>query len=59
MSEDVLTAPPDMPVTEAVALLLRQGRKRLVVVDSDGRAVGLVDRQTLLAASINWKDEGG
>lgn len=58
MSEDVLTAPPDMPVTEAVALLLRQGRKRLVVVDSDGRAVGLVDRQTLLAASINWKDEG-
>ncbi len=53
MSEAVLTAPPDLPVTEAVALLLRQGRKRLVVVDSDGRAVGLVDRQTLLAASIN------
>ncbi len=53
MSEKVLTAPPDTGVAEAVALMLREGRKRLVVVDETGRATGIVDRQTLLAASLS------
>lgn len=53
MSEKVLTAPPDTGVVQAVALMLREGRKRLVVIDEKGQAIGIVDRQTLLAASLS------
>lgn len=52
MSERVLTAPPDMTLPDAMALMLREGRKRIVVVDGDGHAVGIVSRQTLLAATL-------
>ena len=52
MSKDVLTAAPELSVVEAVALLLREKRKRLVVVDAQKHAVGVVDRQTLMAASL-------
>ena len=52
MSEQVLTAPPDMPIADAIALMLREGRKRIVVTGADGRPLGLVDRQALLAASF-------
>ncbi|GIV81270.1 MAG: hypothetical protein KatS3mg051_0624 [Anaerolineae bacterium] len=52
MSEHALTAPPEMTVTEGIALMLREGRKRIVVTDADGRPLGLVDRQALLAASF-------
>jgi len=53
MSERVVTAPPQMTVVEAISLLLHEGRKRLIVVNDEGQAVGLIDRQTLLAASIS------
>lgn len=52
MSEHVLSAPPEITVTEAVTLMLREGRKRIVVVDAAGHPIGIVDRQTLLAASL-------
>jgi CBS domain-containing protein len=52
MSENVLSAPPDTPVIDAISLMLQQGRKRLVVVNEQGYALGIVDRQMLLAASI-------
>lgn len=52
MSEQVLSAPPETTIPDAIALMLREGRKRIVVVDADGRPTGLVDRQTLLAASF-------
>lgn len=52
MSEKVLTASPETPVIEAVNLMLREGRKRLVVIDENGRPIGMVDRQALLAASL-------
>jgi CBS domain-containing protein len=52
MSERVLSAPAETTVAEAIALMLREGRKRLVVVDEQGRPIGIVDRQTLLAASL-------
>lgn len=52
MTEQVLTAPPDMSLPDAIALMLREGRKRIVVVDEGGRAVGVVDRQTLLTATL-------
>lgn len=52
MSREVLSAPQEMTVPEAVALMLREGRKRVVVVDSAGHPIGIVDRQTLLAGSL-------
>ena len=56
MSKDVLTTPLETSVVEAVALLLRENRKALVVVDAHNHAVGIVGRQTLMAASLgsNW-----
>lgn len=52
MSEHVLSAPPETSVPDAIALMLREGRKRIVVVDQTGRPIGIVDRQALLAASL-------
>lgn len=48
MSPGPLTARPDLPVIEAVRLLLAESRKWLVVVDEDERPLGLVDRRILL-----------
>ncbi|NWG35472.1 MAG: DUF190 domain-containing protein [Chloroflexi bacterium] len=53
MSREVLSAPPDTPLTEAVHLMLSQKRKWLVVVNAEGKAVGLVDRQALLKAVMH------
>lgn len=52
MSEQVLTAPQEMTVPEAITLMLREGRKRIVVVDEAKHPIGIVDRQTLLATSL-------
>jgi len=52
MSEQVLSAPPETTIPDAITLMLREGRKRIVVVDAEQHPVGLVDRQTLLAASL-------
>lgn len=52
MSQKVLAIPPDTSITEAINLMLHEGRKRLVVVDSDGHPLGIVDRQMLMAASL-------
>lgn len=50
MSPGVLTATPDTPLVEAVMQMFSQQRKWLVVVDQQGKTVGLVDRQILLRA---------
>lgn len=52
MSEKVLTATKDTTLVEAINLMLHEGRKRLVVVDEHEHPLGIVDRQTLLAASL-------
>ena len=52
MSGHVLSAPSETSVPEAIALMLREGRKRIVVVDNVGHPIGVVGRQTLLAASL-------
>lgn len=52
MSEQVLSAPPETTIPDAITLMLREGRKRIVVVDAEQHPIGLVDRQTLLAASL-------
>jgi len=50
MSPGPLTAPPDMDLAEAVKRMLVESRKWLVVVDDQGKPLGLVDRQILLEA---------
>jgi CBS domain-containing protein len=53
MSGVVLSASPATPLTEATQIMLSQKRKWMVVVDSDGKAIGLVDRQVLLKAMLH------
>ncbi len=50
MSPGPLTASPDLSIVNAIKLMLSQSRKWLVVVDENGRPLGLVDRQILLEA---------
>ena len=53
MSRDVLNATPETSLTEAAHLMLSQKRKWMIVVNSDGKAVGLVDRQVLFKAIMH------
>lgn len=53
MSPGVLTANVDNSVPEAIKKMLAEGRKWLVVVDSEGRPLGLIDRQILLRAVLH------
>ncbi len=50
MSPGVLTADAQTPLVEAAQRMLQEQRKWLVVVDENGKALGLVDRQILLKA---------
>jgi len=50
MSPGVLTAPANLPLQEAVHLMMSSKRKWLVVVDENEHPLGLVDRQILLRA---------
>jgi predicted transcriptional regulator len=43
----------DMPVVIAVHSMLAEGWKWLVVLDADGRPIGLLDRQLLLEAAAS------
>lgn len=53
MSPGVLTVRPDTALVEAAQKMLSPQRKWLVVVDADGKAVGLVDRQVLLKSLMH------
>jgi CBS domain-containing protein len=50
MSRVVLSASPDTTLTEAAHSMLANKRKWMVVVDAQGKAIGLVDRQILFRA---------
>jgi CBS domain-containing protein len=50
MSPEPLQAAPDLPIVDAVKLLLGASRKWLLVVDARKIPLGLVDRQALLLA---------
>lgn len=50
MSPEVLSVPPEMPLTEATQKMLALARKWLIVTEEGGKPIGLVDRQTLLLA---------
>jgi CBS domain-containing protein len=48
MHTDVPTAPAEMPLGEAIALMLPGAHKVIAVVDGDRRLVGIVDRADIL-----------
>ncbi|WP_243360988.1 diguanylate cyclase domain-containing protein [Fundidesulfovibrio terrae] len=48
MTSPVLTAPEDMPIHQAFSLLLSEGIRHLVVVDSCGRAMGMVTQTNMI-----------
>ena len=50
MSPNPLCAAPNLPIPEAIRLMLKSARKWLVVIDENEKPLGLVDRQTLLIA---------
>ncbi len=50
MSSNPLTGSPDMPLVDAIKIMLADARKWLVVVDEKSKPLGLVDRQILLEA---------
>lgn len=50
MSPSVLSSNENTPIVDAARQMLTHHRKWLVVVDRDGKARGLVDRQILLKA---------
>jgi CBS domain-containing protein len=52
MSEGVLSGPPETPLATAVSQMLERQTKRFVVVDDEGRPLGLIDRQTALRALL-------
>ncbi len=51
MTQPVITAPPDMPIQEALNLMRDKGIRRLPVVNSKGRLRGIVSDRDLLHAS--------
>lgn len=52
MSEGAETIPGDLPVTAAIRQMVTTSHKWLVVVDVEGKPVGLVDREIALEALI-------
>ncbi len=51
MTHPVITAHPDLPIQDALALMRQENIRRLPVVDSRGRLVGMVSDRDLLHAS--------
>lgn len=57
MSAPAIMAGPETPLPQAAALLARHGVKRLPVVDTAGRLVGVVSRADVLRAFLRADDE--
>ncbi len=51
MTRPPITAPPEMPMQEALQLMRERGIRRLPVVDKKGKLVGIVSDRDLLHAS--------
>jgi CBS domain-containing protein len=50
MTSPVITVTPDMPIAEAIQLMMANSIKRLPVVDAEGRLLGLIGRAAVLSA---------
>lgn len=57
MTRHVITASPEMSVVEAARRMDQAGVKRLIVVDGDGKLVGIVSRRDLLKVFLRSDDE--
>lgn len=53
MSREPLQTDPDVPIPQAIQMMMKEGRKILVIVDKDKHPIGMVDRQRLMEALIN------
>jgi acetoin utilization protein AcuB len=51
MTRSPITAPPEMPIQEALKLMRERGIRRLPVVDKKGKLIGIVSDRDLLHAS--------
>ena len=51
MTRPPITAPPEMPMQEALKLMRERGIRRLPVVDKEGKLLGIVSDRDLLHAS--------
>ena len=51
MTKPPITAPPGMPIQEALKLMRERGIRRLPVVDKKGKLIGIVSDRDLLHAS--------
>jgi CBS domain-containing protein len=58
MTSPVVTVTPETPIPEAIRLMMAHKIKRLPVVDSSGRLVGLVGRAGVLSA-VGHRDDAG
>ncbi|RAQ97834.1 DUF190 domain-containing protein [Thermogemmatispora tikiterensis] len=58
MNRTVVTVPATATVSEAIALMMRTGRKVLPVVEDDGRLVGIVGRSDLLRVLLEDGNDG-
>lgn len=59
MTRTVVTVGPDVPLREALKVLLDAGVRRLPVVDADERVVGIVSRRDLLSPFLRPDPEIG
>jgi CBS domain-containing protein len=50
MNTDILTVAEDVPINEAIQLMLERAIKRLPVIDSQGKFKGMISRDALLRA---------
>lgn len=56
MKPHVFAVAADMPIIEAIRLMVTQRVKRLAVLDSEGRPIGIIDRQRLLQVLVQGHD---
>lgn len=57
MTKEVITLSPQTPVHDAIRTLLRAGVKRLPVVDTQWRVLGIVSRRDLLSPFLRTDEE--
>jgi len=53
MSKEPIQAQVDLPIPEAIQMMISEGRKIMVIVDVEKHPLGLIDRQSLLEALIS------
>ena len=58
MAAKVLTFPPELPLSEAVAMLVKNKHSGAPVVDASGRLVGMLSEKDVLRVAVLENTEG-